>query len=70
MKNNNYQAYLIRFKRSEETLPWRATLVNVDTNKQRYFATEQEALAFLLQALADPAPNPYSAGLEIQESVS
>ncbi len=52
--DDHYKAFLVRFTRRGENLPWRATLVNVDTSESCHFATEQEALVYLLRTLANP----------------
>ncbi|MCA9967528.1 MAG: hypothetical protein KC423_24935 [Anaerolineales bacterium] len=50
--NNDYQAYLIRFRRCPEANTWRATLENAHSREVIQFATEKELLLFLLQRLS------------------
>ncbi|MCB8944435.1 MAG: hypothetical protein H6658_11865 [Ardenticatenaceae bacterium] len=57
IKNNQYQAYLIRFERHDNQTYWRTTLTNAQTNEVRHFATEQEALRYILTNLAEPSPD-------------
>jgi hypothetical protein len=54
----NYHAYLIRFWREEETVPWRATLVLPQTGEKRSFASVAQALAFITNQLADKETRP------------
>ena len=49
--NENYYAYLVRFKRREGQSHWCATLENVHTREILNFATERELLVYLLQTL-------------------
>jgi len=43
----NYHAYLIRFWRDGEQLPWRGELLSPHTGEQRRFSTAAQLLAFL-----------------------
>lgn len=49
--DKHYQAYLIRFQRSEGQPHWRVTLQNAQTNKVVNFATERQLITFLLDTL-------------------
>ena len=53
---NNYQAYLVRFQRLEDSGHWRATLENAHTQEVIQFASERELLLFLLRRLQRPLP--------------
>lgn len=55
-RDSLYQAYLIRFQRSDEKLPWRVTLKNTQNDEVKQFATEKEALRFLFALLTAPKP--------------
>lgn len=55
-KNNQYQAYLIRFQRHDNQAKWRTTLTDAQTNEVHHFATESEALRYLLTHLSEPSP--------------
>ena len=63
--NENYCAYLIRFKRRENQSSWCATLENVHTRETLKFATERELLVYLLQILSEP---PNLNGLQTEDS--
>jgi hypothetical protein len=56
IKRNHYQAYLIRFQRTDDQTNWRTTLTNAQTNEVHHFATENEALRYLLTNLSEPPP--------------
>jgi hypothetical protein len=47
-----YQTYLLRLQRSQDSDQWRATLQNAYTGEVHRFANEREMLRYLLQALA------------------
>ena len=47
-----YQAYLLRLRRSEGSDCWRATLQNAYTGEVLRFANEREMFRYLLQVLA------------------
>jgi len=49
--NENYYAYLVRFKRREGKGNWCATLENVHTRETINFSTERDLLVYLLQTL-------------------
>ena len=49
--DDNYHAYLARFKRREGQASWCATLENVHTREEIHFPTELELLVYLLQKL-------------------
>lgn len=46
-----YKAFLIRLKRRNGRLHWRATLENVHTGEVLHFATERDLLLYMLQTL-------------------
>ena len=50
--HEDYQAYLIRFQRSEGQPHWRARLEDAVSGEVRHFATERELLLYLMQILA------------------
>lgn len=52
-----YQAYLMRFERSDAQSHWRVHVENTETGKILRFATEWELLRFLTQVLAMSSPN-------------
>ena len=56
--SSQYQAYLLRLKRTQSRGPWRVTLHNVQTGEIVRFATEQELFQFLAQTLAVPVGSP------------
>jgi hypothetical protein len=56
--DNNYHAYLVRFKRREAQSSWCATLENVHTRETRNFGTERELLVYLLQTLSERPGSP------------
>lgn len=61
--NKNYQAYLIRFQRSDEHSHWRVTLQNAQTGEVIQFATEQQVMSFLLKTLKrNPSESENHAG--------
>lgn len=49
----NYQAFLLRFQRSDDALYWRVRLVNAQNGEVKRFATEKEAIRYLLKILYD-----------------
>jgi hypothetical protein len=51
--DENYRAYLIRFKRHETQPSWCASLENVHTRETLSFGTERELLLHLLQTLSE-----------------
>ena len=55
--DKDYQAYLVRFQRQQDSNHWRATLENAHTQEVIQFATERELLLFLLRRLQRPLPN-------------
>jgi hypothetical protein len=56
--DENYRAYLIRFKRRETQSGWCASLENVHTHETCTFATERELLVYLLQSLSEKSITP------------
>jgi hypothetical protein len=50
--HEDYQAYLIRFQRSEGQPHWRVRLEDARSGEVRHFATEWEMLRYLTQILA------------------
>jgi len=56
--DNNYHAYLVRFRRREAQSSWCATLEDVHTRETRTFATERELLVYLLQSLSERSIPP------------
>jgi hypothetical protein len=50
--DEEYQAYLVRFIRSDNRSEWRATLQNVHKNEQHHFISEKELFLFLMSRLA------------------
>ena len=56
--SSQYQAYLLRLRRNEGQIHWRATLENAHTGELFRFANERELLHHLIQLLAIEAPNP------------
>lgn len=52
-----YQAYLIRFQRSNGQTHWRVRLENVVSGEIRHFATERELLHYLMASLARERPD-------------
>ena len=55
--NDRYQAYLVRFNRSDQSESWRVTLQDVHTKKQHRFAREVDLFLFLLDRLSPSAPS-------------
>jgi hypothetical protein len=45
--DSNYQAYLVRFWRSNTAMPWRAAVVDPRRDVVHYFATREALYAFL-----------------------
>ena len=60
---DNYQAYLLRLKRTQSNGHWRATLQNIQTGETMHFATEEDMVRHLLKTLTD-------APINVQSSVS
>ena len=58
--NNNYQAYLLRLKRSTGRPELRATLKNIHTGTVRHFASKKELLLFLLDRMDGDWNSPES----------
>lgn len=58
----DYHAYLIRFWREEEQLPWRVTLVLPQTGERVSFASIEQAFSFLTDALAGSREPPREPG--------
>lgn len=52
--SEDYQAYLLRFQRSHGQQYWRVRLENARNGEVKQFATEREALRYLLQMLTFP----------------
>lgn len=50
--STEYQAYLLRLRRSQGSDYWRATLQNAYTGEVVRFANEREMLRYLLEVLA------------------
>ncbi|MCA9875376.1 MAG: hypothetical protein KC441_17010 [Anaerolineales bacterium] len=48
-----YLAYLLRFWREDEALPWRATIENPHTGEKRSFALPEDVWLFLQNQLFD-----------------
>lgn len=63
--HEDYQAYLVRFQRSEGQPRWRVRLENAVSGEVHHFATERELLRYLMQVLAvvpdAPDANPADA---------
>jgi len=55
--DSHYQAYLLRLRRGQGQLHWRATLENAHTGTLLQFATEREMLLFLRQSLTVELPD-------------
>ncbi|MEM7114188.1 MAG: hypothetical protein AAF614_17270 [Chloroflexota bacterium] len=55
--NDRYQAYLVRFNRSDQSESWRVTLQDVHTKKQHCFAREVDLFLFLLDRLSSSTPS-------------
>ena len=56
-----HRAYLLRLRRDEGQIYWRATLEDAHTGEQQRFATQIELLRYLLQELAQQpfdSPSP------------
>jgi len=51
-----YQAYLLRLRRSQGQTYWRATLENAHTGELLRFANEREMLRYLMQILTIAPP--------------
>ena len=63
--DENYHAYLIRFRRREAQSSWCASLEDVHTHETLMFATERELLVYLLQILSErPGPSDASADVD------
>ena len=56
--HEDYQAYLIRFQRSEGQPHWRGRLEDARSGEVRHFATEREMLRYLMQVLATVPDTP------------
>ncbi len=52
VNEKQYQAYLIRFQRTQENLHWRVSMQNANNGKVLRFSTELEFLHHLLNALS------------------
>ena len=52
--DKDYQAYLVRFQRQQDSDNWRAILENAHTQEVIQFASERELLLFLLRRLQRP----------------
>lgn len=50
--SEDYLAYLLRFWREDETLPWRVTAVNPHTGEKHTFAAPEQLWTFLQEKLA------------------
>lgn len=58
----DYQAYLLRFQRNHGQQYWRVRLENALNGEVKQFATEREALRYLLQMLAFSSPSQSELG--------
>jgi hypothetical protein len=47
--NKNYQAYLLRFRRSQDSEHWRGTVENAHTGEVVHFADEKAVMRYLWQ---------------------
>ncbi len=55
-----YKAFLIRFQRHDSTHSWRTTLQDAQTKQTLHFASENEAIRYLLTHLGESPPVTYS----------
>ncbi|HIP71080.1 MAG TPA: hypothetical protein EYH05_06760 [Anaerolineae bacterium] len=59
-KEEMYQAYLLRLWREDTAVPWRATLENPHTGKQRSFANLEQLCAWLQKKTGEQKTRPPS----------
>jgi hypothetical protein len=52
INQQNYQSYTLRLWRSEESSPWRFSLIDVFSGQELHFARLVELIAFLNQHMA------------------
>ena len=52
-QNREYKAFLIRFQRHNSQHQWRTTLQDAQSKEVLHFATENEALRYLLEHLSE-----------------
>ncbi len=45
--HTTYQAYLIRFTRSNNTVPWRITIQDTEQQQKNHFGSMEDAVKFL-----------------------
>lgn len=54
----NYRAFLIRFERLDDSLPWRAFLKDVATGETKSFANEHELMVYMRDFLGSTNQSP------------
>ncbi len=54
INHQNYQSYTLRLWRSEESSPWRFSLIHISSGRELHFASLAELMVFLNQNISLP----------------